>query len=195
VSANKLILLLSLFAAAGCSDNQAAAANSASAESELPKSALPESVLYEGVAVDLKFRGAGPSRSDPIFAKLASFGFVPTDDYYGIASDSDEGDDVWVWLSPLVAGKEVHDHDGPFDGLRLRYCVLRHPEARAKRFVEVVGKLAAELTVDAHDCARGTMIPAAQLAARLQADVAAVVDHWQKKGIRCGSSAALEIDW
>jgi hypothetical protein len=31
--------------------------------------------------------------------------------------------------------------------------------------------------------------------ARLQADVATVVKHWQHKGIRCGSSVALEIDW
>lgn len=51
---------------------------------------------------------------------LSELGIDQVDDYWGLRSDDpDVGDDVLVWLFPLVDGMDVYHHHGPFDGFRL----------------------------------------------------------------------------
>lgn len=82
--------------------------------------------------VDLMFKDAQPGfgdlflvcgRAHPTFppsgqhqfAELADLGFVQVDDYFAICRDGDPQ----VWLYPLVKGRVVNHHAGPYDGLRL----------------------------------------------------------------------------
>lgn len=49
------------------------------------------------------------------FAELADLGIEQVDDYYALCVDGDPA----VWVFPLVRGKVVEHHPGPYDGLRL----------------------------------------------------------------------------
>jgi len=83
---------------------------------------LTEEECYEGVGVDLVFENQGPTFGDlfvicgyenPNFPPSKNFHFdkfSQIDDYFGVQTLSDEGDDVSVWLFPLVDG-EVVDHN------------------------------------------------------------------------------------
>src|SRR4028118_116463 len=106
--------------------------------------ALLESAIYEGMDVDCIFGEEKPSFGDLFqicgydhpqspasskfnFGNLAELGFEQVDDYFGITSFEDEGDDVVVWLYPLVDGEDVYHHPGPFSGVRLSYNILCNP--------------------------------------------------------------------
>jgi hypothetical protein len=77
------------------------------------------------------------------FERLADLQFSQVDDYFGVQANSDEGEDVPIWLYPLVDGEPVHHHPGPFDGVRLEYNVLRNPVRRAEHFLLCVERFAA----------------------------------------------------
>lgn len=101
-----------------------------------------EDAAYEGLTVDLIFRGIRPSFGDVFllvgeqhpefpssgnfrFDRLASLGFQQVDDYFGVPAPTDDGDDVQVWLYPVVDGEAVYHHSGPFSAIRLDHCVFR----------------------------------------------------------------------
>ena len=82
---------------------------------------LPEELLYEGVIVDIAFGVPGPMFGDLFlicgydnpnfppsgryaFDTLEDLQFSQVDDYFGVESMADDGDDVVVWLYPLVGG-------------------------------------------------------------------------------------------
>src|SRR5687768_1500602 len=109
---------------------------------------LSEEMLYAGVSVDILFGTHRPTFGDLFlicgqdhprfppsgrfaFDQLADLQFEQVDDYFGVPSLTDDGDDVVVWLYPLVAGEVVDHHPGPFDGIRLDYNVLRNPSRHA----------------------------------------------------------------
>ena len=91
---------------------------------------ITEQECYEGVEVDLIFDGRGPmfgdlfticgfenpnfppSREFP-FEKFEDLQYSQVDDYFGVETLSDEGDDIAVWLYPLVNGQIVDHHPGP----------------------------------------------------------------------------------
>ena len=121
---------------------------------------LPDDLVYQGVSVDIAFANPRPSFGDlflicgdthPQFPPTGDFGFEQltelqfeqVDDYFGVRSLSDEGDDVPVWLFPLVDGEVVDHHSGPLDGVRLSYNVLRNPVRYAEHFLLCVQKFAA----------------------------------------------------
>lgn len=56
-----------------------------------------------------------PRTGDYGFEQLADLGFEQVDDSFAILAD---GEPV-VWLYPLVKGRVVEHHPGPFDGLRI----------------------------------------------------------------------------
>lgn len=172
---------------------------------------LPESAFYEGVAVDLLFVEAKPEFGDlftvcgyenpnfppktTMFESLGNLGFEQIDDYFGIRADDDQGDDVILWLYPLVGGAVVEHEPGPFEGIRLSFNVLRQPSHRAAKFVEVVRQMATKLPVRVRDAARGEVVPASALIPHLTANVETITSHWKQQGIRCGSKEALDIDY
>src|SRR6266404_2192821 len=120
---------------------------------------LPEGLLYGGVSVDVLFADPRPSFGDLFlicgethprfpptgefgFERLADLQFEQVDDYFGIRSLTDEGDDVPIWLYPVVDGEAVNHHPGPFDGVRLEFSVLRNPVHRAEHFLRCVREFA-----------------------------------------------------
>lgn len=166
---------------------------------------IPESVLYEGLSVDLQFADDRPVFGDlfaicgyenPAFPPSGRFNFLQfddlqfsqVDDYFGIQTLSGEGDDVAVWLYPLVAGEVVDHHPGPFDGIRLSYNVLRHPIERSDFFLKAIQRLSAQLPVTMlYQGRRGDI-------AQVKKDIGAIEAYWRAEGIRPGSDEALEID-
>lgn len=171
-----------------------------------------EAAVYEGLSVDLVFNGDGPLLGDLIllsgdehptfpptkrfaFRELAHLGFQQVDDYFGIPSETDEGDDVVVWLFPVVDGETVDHHPGPYSAMRLDYSVLRNPETKLDTFLSCVEELVSHLDVQIVYSTReaGLSLDAALTAIR--SDALQIAEHWNSKGISPGSSEALEIDF
>jgi hypothetical protein len=170
---------------------------------------LPEDMLYQGASVDIAFADPRPSFGDlfrvcgtthPRFSPTGEFGFdhlaelqfEQVDDYFGVRSLTDEGDDVPVWLFPLVGGEVVDHHPGPFDGVRLSYNVLRNPERRADHFLLCVQEFAALGSGTEY---RGVSLGSPPDLTPVRADIAAVVKHWAAEGVAVGSHDALAIDY
>jgi hypothetical protein len=172
---------------------------------------LPENLLYEGISVDIAFANPRPSFGDLFrscgdthnhfppagefgFERLADLQFEQVDDYFGVRSLSDEGDDVPIWLYPLVGGEPVHHHPGPFDGVRIEYNVLRNPARRAEHFLRCVQAFAA-IGSGVQYQSRDLSLGLPPDLSRLRADIAAVTQHWADRGIAVGSDDALAVDF
>lgn len=162
---------------------------------------LSEQDYYEGVAVDLNFQGSGPKFGDlfmicgydnPNFPPSGDFPFdqfeklqfSQVDDYFGVENEDDEGDDVIVWLFPLVDGEVVDHHAGPFDGLRIAYNVLCNPIRKAEHFYLVLETLAEHLPVTMSESLEAVKERVKQINA-----------YWLQEGITPGSDEAMEIDF
>ena len=160
---------------------------------------LTEEQLHDGVTVDIAFDSPGPEFGDLFmicgydnpnfpppgdyaFGEHSDLGFCQKDDYFGIESESEEGDDVIVWLSPVVDGDCVEHHPGPFDAIRLQFSVLRNLPENAERFLQCVTSLA---TLSPE--------PAPNIDA-IQSEIDAITEHWQSTGIMPGSSEALQVE-
>jgi hypothetical protein len=172
---------------------------------------LPEDLLYQGVSVDVTFADPRPSFGDlfrilgdlhPRFPPTGAFGFErlahlqfeQVDDYFGVRALTDEGDDVPVWLYPLVRGKPVYHHPGPFDGVRLEYSILRNPARRADHFLRCVQEFAA-LGSGGEYRNRSTSLGTPPDLTQLRSDIEAVVRHWAAQGFAVGSDDALALDF
>ncbi len=172
---------------------------------------LPEDIVYQGVSVDISFGDSRPLFGDLflicgdkhpkfppsnalMFDSLADLQFEQADDYFGVRSLNDDGDDVPVWLYPLVDGEPVDHHPGPFDGVRIDYNILRNPARRADHFLKCVQGFAA-FGVGVFYRSRNVELGKPPNLAQLRTDIDSVVRHWTSKGIVVGSSEALEIDW
>ena len=172
---------------------------------------LPEDLLYQGISVDIAFATPRPGFGDlfrivgdthprfpPIgpfgFERLADLQFDQVDDYFRVRSLTDEGDDVPIWLYPIVGGKPVDHHVGPFDGVRLEYNVLRNPAHRAEHFLKCVTEFAA-LGCGAIYRNRGIPLGTRPDLSAIQADIDAITRHWAAQGIVVGSDDALAVDY
>ncbi|PIE23315.1 MAG: hypothetical protein CSA62_07925 [Planctomycetota bacterium] len=172
-------------------------------------SPLPARCFDRGLAIDLIFRGEGPEFGDlflitgdehpsfppksRLFAKLSDLGFEQIDDFFGIRSDSARGDDVAVWLIPVIDDEEAFHEPGPFDAIRLTFDALRHPEDRAELFITAILRLARSLPVAAFDVARYRSVPEAELEAHVRRDIHDIHAHWHSRDIECGSAAAMRL--
>jgi hypothetical protein len=172
---------------------------------------LPDDILYQGVSVDITFGDPRPLFGDlflicgdkhPKFPPsgayaletLADLQFEQVDDYFGVHSLNDEGDDVPIWLYPLIDGEPVYHHPGPFDGVRLAYNILRNPARRADHYLKCVQGFAA-LGASVLYRSRQVDLGKPPNLSQLRADIDAVVRHWANEGIEVGSSDALEMDF
>ena len=124
------------------------------------------------------------------FERLADLGFDQIDDYFGVSASDDAGDDVVVWLFPLVNGREVDHHHGPFDGVRLSYNILRNPEHRTEQFIRCVEAVSG---LGVRTLYREVILAAPLDLSRLRADIAAIAQQWRRKGVVPGSDDALKI--
>jgi hypothetical protein len=172
---------------------------------------LPEDLMYQGVSVDIPFAEPWPSLGDLFricgdihprfpptgefgFERLAELQFEQVDDYFGVRSLGGEGADVPVWLYPLVGGRPVPRHPGPFDGVRLEYNVLRNPARRADHFLRCVQEFAA-LGSGVEYRSRGARLGSPPDLTPLRADIAAIIQHWAAQGTTVGSDDALAVDF
>ena len=161
---------------------------------------MTEEELYEGISVDFKFTKTGPVLGDlfticgyenpnfpPLkkypFEKLTDLQFSQIDDYFGVQNLSDEGDDVVIWLYPLIDDEIVDHHTGPFEGLRISYNILRNPSRMAKHLYLVIQKFEEILGVSSSVSLEN-----------VKEKVNSIQQYWTKKNITPGSVEALEID-
>ena len=128
------------------------------------------------------------------FKPLADLGFSQIDDYFGIPSKSDDGDDVIVWLFPLKGGQAVHHDPGSFDGVRLTYSVLSNPTSRQPLFEQVLKTMASLTHSSPLYVARDLELGPPDLS-MLVADMDSIAKHWREQGIEPGSDEAMQIDY
>jgi hypothetical protein len=172
---------------------------------------LPENLLYQGASVDIAFDAFRPKFGDlflicgarhPIFPpsggfafdKLGDLQFEQIDDFFGVRALHDEGDDVPIWLYPLVNGEPVHHHPGPFDGIRLDYNILRNPVRRAEHYLKCVAAFAT-FGNGAVYRSREMDLGSPPSFSPVKADIDAVVRQWASQGIEVGSRKALVLDF
>jgi hypothetical protein len=156
--------------------------------------------LYEGVSVDINFDAPGPLFGDLFmicgfenpnfpppgnyaFDTIEDLQFSQIDDYFGVESQDDDGDDVIVWLFPLVGGECVFHNPGPFEGLRLQYNVLRNPNRHVDHFLRCVSSVAALSSQPQPDTDA------------IRSRINTITEHWQTHGVVVGSDDALQIDF
>ena len=167
---------------------------------------IPETTLYKGIQVDLLFGDVRPAFGDLFaicgyenpnfpptgtlkFDQFEDLQFSQIDDHFGVRTLSGEGDDVALWLFPLVGGEVVDHHRGPFDGVRLTYNVLRNPIERSQHFIRTVSELSANLPVTLeYGGVPGTI-------EQIRDDIQGIAQHWAGQDITVGSAEALQIDY
>ncbi len=170
-----------------------------------------DGILYEGVAVDIIFGEPRPVFGDLFlvcgmehpnfppsgaidFSRFEELQITQVDDYFGVRSLSDEGDDVAVWIFPVVDNQSVQHHPGPFDGIRIEYCVLRSPVHQAGHFLKCVEELSRTGVRTEY---RNVALNAGKHVDLdpIREDILRVVSHWSDQGITVGSQEALSIDF
>lgn len=172
---------------------------------------IPEDILYEGVAVLISFDEPHPAFGDLFlltglehpnfppsgaidFSVFADLQIAQVDDYFGVPSLAEEGSDVAVWLFPIVGGESVHHHPGPFDAIRLEYCVLRSPARHAVHFLRCISELS-RIGSRTEYCNRELHLGQPPDLDQVRRDIEGAVSYWDDKGITVGSDKALSIDF
>lgn len=123
------------------------------------------------------------------FEELAPIGFEQLEDFFGILNDEDKGDDVVIWMFPMVKDEEVFQHSGPFDALRLSYSALRNIPAHIALLAECFNQLKALLDADIYF--EGQVITSF---APVEKKVDEVIAFWRENGIEPGSEESLLQD-
>jgi len=158
----------------------------------------------ESISIDFVFQKNRPSFGDlfkivgfenpnfisesDLFLNFTDLNIEQVDDYFGIRNTESVGDDVALWVFPLVSNEEVFHHEGPFDGVRLYYNILTNPiinisvlESTFKSFqkhlaVSVIYKLQ---KIDSFFL--------------IKEDIDSGIKYWKGKGITPGSEDALML--
>ena len=120
---------------------------------------------------------------------MAPLGFEQLDDFFGILNSEDTGDDVLIWLFPMLNGEEVFLNSGPFDAIRLSYSALRNAPATISLLEECFNafKGLPDTAVFFDDN------PVNDFSA-IKAKAEEVVNHWRANGIEPGSEQSLQVD-
>ena len=123
------------------------------------------------------------------FAQLAPLGFEQLDDFFGILNSEDTGDDVLVWLFPMLNGEEVFHNSGPFDAIRLSYSALRNAPVNISLlqdcFNTIKGMPDVEIAFDGNNISDFAPV-------QKKADV--IVAYWRDNDIEPGSEQSLLIE-
>lgn len=172
---------------------------------------LSEEMLIAGVSIEVYFERNRPTFGDLFrlcgeshprfppsgnfhFESLEDLHFSQVDDYFGVRSLGEEGDDVAIWLYPILHGKPVHHCPGPFEAVRIEFCVLRNPVRHAAHFLQCIERISA-FGSSVNYRSRDISLAQPPHLGRVKEDIDAIVAHWANQGILVGSDAALEIDF
>lgn len=123
------------------------------------------------------------------FAQLAPLGFEQLDDFFGILNSEESGDDVLIWLFPMINGEEVFHNGGPFDAIRLSYSALRNAPVTISLLQDCFNALQAlpDVEVEFEGSAISDFAP-------VQKKADEIVAHWRENHIEPGSEQSLLID-
>lgn len=166
-----------------------------------------EELAFEGIRIDFKFKNDKPTFGDLFlicghdnpnfpensreFEKLSSFKFEQVDDYFGIRNLTEKGDDVLVWLLPIIKGEEVYHDEGPFDAIRLNYVVIRNEKARTKLIEDIYNAFNKHLEVDIYFDGN-KIYDYSSISKKLNE----VIDYCEKElKVEPGSDKAMELEW
>jgi len=172
---------------------------------------INDSMLHEGVSVNVYFAKPLPTFGDlfPIcgqehprfpptgnyrFEQFADLQFDQCDDYFGVRNIGEVGDDVAVWLYPLVRNEPVDHHLGPFEGVRLDYNVLRNPAHLAEHYLKSIERFAA-IGEKVHYRSRDADLGSPINPEPIKQDIAAITQYWTAQGVIVGSDEALQLDF
>ncbi|CAL1516906.1 hypothetical protein [Chitinophaga sp. MM2321] len=128
------------------------------------------------------------------FEQLAPLGFEQLDDFFGILNGEEEGDDVLIWLFPMINGEEVFHNSGPFDSIRLSYSALRNAPVNISLLNDCFNTLKDMPDVE-------VFFEENRIAAfdPVQKKADEIIAHWRANKIEPGSDQSLlieeEEDW
>src|SRR5690606_38631283 len=97
----------------------------------------------EHITIDFQFRSNKPGfgdlfkivgydnpnfpSSDDTFLQFEELGIEQIDDFFGVYNQEEKGDDVILWIYPMVKDNAVyHRHNSVYDGIQLQYNILRN---------------------------------------------------------------------
>ena len=166
-----------------------------------------ETLAFEGISIDFKFNSDKPTFGDLFlivgqenpnfppnskeFENLQNLGFEQIDDYFGLRNTGDIGDDVKIWMFPIINGEEVYQSEGPFDAIRLNYVIVRNDKETAVLFEKVFNSITTNLDVsptvngqpiDNYDNIKKTINETIQFCR-------------QELKVEPGSDEALQLEW
>jgi hypothetical protein len=166
-----------------------------------------EELAFEGISIDFQFNSNKPSFGDLFlivghenpnypanskeFEKLKGLGFEQTDDYFGIKNDKDTGDDVKLWLYPLIKGKEVYHNNGPFDAIRITYVIVRNDSNTADLFEKIFTEITSNLDVTPTFKGKG-VDNYNEIKSRINETIRYCREELK---VEPGSDNALQLDW
>jgi len=166
-----------------------------------------ETQAFEGFSIDFEFNSNKPTFGDLFlivgfenpnfspnsyeFEQLSDLGFEQTDDYFGIKNFDEGGDEIKLWLFPLINGKEVHHNEGPFDALRLSYAVVRNKPETAELFEKVYEAFTSKLDVTTRLNGK-----AMNDFKQIRSQINQVIEYCENElKVDPGSDEALMLDW
>lgn len=123
------------------------------------------------------------------FAQLAPLGFEQLDDFFGILNSEETGDDVLVWLFPMLNGEEVFHNSGPFDAIRLSYSALRNDPSNITLLQDCFNSIKAMPGVEIEF--EGSTISDFQ---PVQQKAGEIVAYWRDNNIEPGSEQSLLVE-
>ena len=166
-----------------------------------------ETLAFEGINIDFQFNSNKPNFGDLFlivgfenpnflpksreFEKLTELGFEQTDDYFGIRNKTEIGDDIKLWLFPIINGKEVYHENGPFDSIRISYTVVRNEVSTSEIFEKTFNAIMENLNVT--PIFEGKQVENFE---EIKEIITKVVQYCrQELKVEPGSEKALELEW
>ena len=166
-----------------------------------------EELAFEGISIDFKFKNDKPTFGDLFlicgydnpnfpansneFEKLSELKFEQVDDYFGIRNLTEIGDDVLVWLFPIINDEEVYHNKGPFDAIRINYVVIRNEKTKIKLVEDIYNSFNEHLDVDIYF--EGNKIDDYSA---INKKLTEVIDYCDKElKVEPGSDKAMELEW
>ncbi|XMO86629.1 hypothetical protein AAFN75_17730 [Algibacter sp. AS12] len=166
-----------------------------------------EVLAHEGIRIDFEFNSDKPTFGDLFlivgfenpdrphnsreFEKLAELGFEQVDDYFGIKNKTEIGDDVKIWMFPIINGEEVYHNQGPFDAIRITYGVLRNDKKTAELYEKIFHSINSNL--DVTPMFEGNRI---ESFGEINKIITETIEYCRAElKVEPGSDKALQLDW
>ncbi|OEJ98613.1 hypothetical protein A8C32_05280 [Flavivirga aquatica] len=197
---NRITIILLIFGLLSC--------KSESQKKEMETQNLDlETLAFEGIRIDFQFNSDKPTFGDLFlivgfenpdrlpnsreFEKLAELEFEQVDDYFGIKNKTEIGDDVKIWLFPIINGEEVYHNKGPFDAIRITYGVLRNDQKTAELYEKIFHSINSNL--DVTPMFEGKRI---ENFGEINKIITKTIEYCKAElKVEPGSDKALQLDW